>query len=212
MTDETNAPQFWADSQPGIGAGGNPQQAREMADAMVHHGTISRADADAALQRAGHQPAQADTRTEDAKAFDQTFGAAPPTEYRVDYMGRLPAGTETGTVAQFNRYATEWLSATGFPPGLGESVIQGAMDAGQRASRMDPVTLELWKREQTVVFDRIAGSPERAAALRAYADAALARGGADFSSGLRKSGAVHDAAVLMNLALQGERLSKRSAM
>jgi hypothetical protein len=48
--------------------------------------------------------------------------------------------------------------------------------------------------------------------LRAFAEQALARGGKPFTDVLRKCGALDDATVLMNLALQGERATVRSKM
>jgi hypothetical protein len=215
MTDETpSAPQFFAELPPVIGGGANltPAQAREMADAIVQHGGMSREAADAALKAGGHEPAPADTRTDEAKAFDASFAAAAPNDYKLDYIGRLPTGTATATVAEFNQIATSWLSEIGLPPNIGPSVIERSMEVGQRNAQLTPAARELWRREQAVQFDRVARTPERAAALRAFADQALARGGKPFTDVLRKSGALDDATVLMNLALQGERAAARSNM
>jgi hypothetical protein len=77
---------------------------------------------------------------------------------------------------------------------------------------MTPAARELFRREQGAMFDGVAKTPERAAQLRAYAETALARAPAGFTAGLRKSGALDDASILMNLALHGERTALRRQM
>lgn len=206
--------EFWT-SSPAIGQGGTPDQARALADELVRTGAMTKEAADAALRAGGNEPAVADTRSDQAKSFDATFAAPPtPEGYKVDYINRLPAGTDTHTVALFNGAATSWLHAVQMPAGVGAALVERAMEVGQRAARMSAPELELWKREQAVAFDRVAKTPERAAKLRVYAAEVLAMQtkSAEFSAGLLKSGARFDAAVLMSLALHGERLAARKAM
>lgn len=215
MTDEPqNATQFFPEQPAVIGGGANisVKQARELANEMVKHGGLTQEQADAALRAGGHEPTSADTRTEGQKQFDTTFAPAAPEVYKLDYIGRLPPGTETSTVAEFNQIATGWLSDLGLPPNIGPSVIERSMEVGQRNAQLTPAARELWRREQAVLFDRIARTPDRAAALRSYAAQALARGGQPFTEALRKCGALDDATVLMNIALQGERLAVRGSL
>jgi integrase len=48
-----------------------------------------------------------DARTDDQKEFDAYFGPNPePADYRIEYVGRLPAGTDTPALAEFNAQAT----------------------------------------------------------------------------------------------------------
>jgi hypothetical protein len=205
--------EFWKPAA--VGQGGTPEQAREMADEMVRTGAMTKDAADAALRAGGNEPAPADTRTDAQKDFDATFAPPPaPEGYKLDYINRLPPGTDTNTVALFNGAATAWLHELQVPAGLGTSLVERAMEVGQRAERMSAPELELWRREQAVAFDRVAKTPERAARLRAYAAEVLATPtrSPEFSAGLLKSGARFDATVLMNLALHGERLAARRAM
>jgi hypothetical protein len=183
-----------------------------MADAIVQHGGMTREQADAALRAGGDEPLPADARSDEAKSFDATFAPAAATDYKLDYIGRLPPSTATGTVTEFNQIATGWLSEVGLPSAIGASVIERSMEIGRRNAQLAPPARELWRLEQAALFDQIARTPERATALRAFADQALARGGAAFTNELRKCGALDDATILMNLALQGERIAVKSKM
>jgi len=205
---------FWADA-PTIGQGGTPEQARAFADEMVRTGAMTREGADAALKAGGTEPAPADTRSEQAKTFDVTFAPPPaPEGYHLDYMNRLPPGTDTNTVAQFHVAATSWLHEIQMPANIGAAMVERALETGRRLEGVSGPALALWKQEQAVAFDRIAKTPERAAQLRAYAAdvLAMATKSPEFSTGLLKSGARFDATVLMNLGLHGERLAARRAM
>ena len=206
--------EFWKPAA-AIGQGGTPEQARAMADEMVRTGAMTKEAADAALRAGGNEPAAADTRTDAQKDFDATFAPPPaPEGYKLDFMNRLPPGTPVTTVSLFNTAATSWLHEIQMPAGVGSSLVERAMEVGQRAQKMSPPQLELWKREQAVAFDRVAKTPERAAQLRAYAAEVLAMQtkSPEFSAGLLKSGARFDATTLMLLALHGERLAARRAM
>ena len=184
------------------------QQAQEMAASLLAAG-VSQDQVNAALREDGFGQAPPDLRSDDEKAFDQAFGGASPAAYRISYVGRVPAGMDVAGVAQFNSEATEWLSAIGFPERIGAAVIERVIDASQSFNRLSGPAKEQWIREQQSNFDRIAGSPERAATLRDFAAAALARGGDGFTDTLFVAGALKDAEVLLHLALQGERLAFR---
>lgn len=202
-------------TSPAAGQGGTPEQARAFADEMVRAGVKTREEADAQLRAYGYEPAPVDTRSDEAKSFDATFAPPPaPEGYKLDYINRLPPGTETSTVAQFNGAATSWLHEVQMPPSIGAAMVERAMEVGQRAERMSAPELELWKREQAIAFDRVAKTPERAAQLRAHAVEVLAMPTKtpEFSIGLLQSGARFDATTLMLLALHGERLAARRAM
>lgn len=200
---------------PTAGQNGTPEQARAFADEMVRAGVRTREEADAQLRSAGYEPAPVDTRSDEAKSFDTVFAPPPaPEGYRLDYINRLPPGTEISTVAQFNGAATSWLHEIQMPVSIGVATVERAMEVGQRAARMSAPELELWKREQAYAFDQIAKTPERAAQLRSFAAEVLAMAtkSPEFSDGLLKSGARYDATVLMNLALHGERIAARRGM
>ena len=115
MTDNTPGPEFWATPAPAIGVGGTPAQAQEMADAMIASGAMNREQADAALRAGGNEPAPVDDRSAEAKTHDAVFAAAAPDDIRVQYVGRIPDGTPTGTLATFHSAATAWASEVGFP-------------------------------------------------------------------------------------------------
>ncbi len=185
-------------------------QAQELASALIDAG-VPRDQVDAALREDGFIQAAPDLRSDDEKVFDKAFGGVAPTSYRIDYMGRVPAGLDNAGLAEFNGQATAWLAAIGFPEQIGPAVVERAIDASQRLSRMSGPAKELWIREQWSDFERMAGSPERAAELQGFAAKALARAGTGFSDALWDAGALHDAGVLLHMAHQGERLAVRAS-
>ena len=207
---------FWKPST-AIGGGVNltQDQQREMAVELVKHGALTPEKAAEILKAQGTEPTPVDTRGEEAKAFDASFAPPPaPEAYRLDYVNRLPAGTDPNTVALFNGAATSWLHEIQMPSGVGTALVERAIDIGRHTERMTAPQLELWKREQAVAFDRVAKTPERAAQLRAYAAEVLAMQtkSPEFGNGFLKSGARFDATALMLLALHGERIALRSKM
>ena len=184
------------------------QQAQELAASLIAAG-VSEDQVNAALREDGFGQAPPDLRSDEEKAFDEAFGGAPPAAYHIDYMGRVPPGMDLAAVVQFNSEATAWLASIGFPEQIGPAVMERAIDVSQQLERLSSTERELWIREQKADFDRMAGSPERAAELRSFALAALDRGGDAFTVMLFDAGALQDAGVLMHLAHQGERLAFR---
>ncbi len=184
-------------------------QAMELADALLAAG-VPEEEIRAALEADGYEAelVEVEEPSEEERQFRETFGApADPSEYRIDYLGRLPVGTDVSTLAEFDREAKAWLSGVGFPPQIGPAVIERAVDVGQRYNRMSEPQRQLWVREQNALFERMAGGPEQASAKLAAAAAALANAPAAFTEALHKSGTFHDAGVMMHLANQGERLA-----
>jgi hypothetical protein len=184
------------------------RQAQELAASLIAAG-VSQDEVNAALKEDGFGQAPPDGRSDEEKAFDKAFGSASPAAYRIDYMGRVPAGVDAAGVAQFNSEATVWLAAIGFPEQIGPAVMERAIDVSQQLGRMSAPAREQWVREQQFDFDRMAGSPERAAELRGFALAALERGGDAFTVAMFDAGSLQDAGVLLHLAHQGERLAFR---
>lgn len=183
-------------------------QAQELADALRAAGVPDDQIA-AAMEADGFKQPEPDTRTDDEKTFDEAFGGAKPADYKIDFVGRID-GADVSTMAAFNTEATTWLSAAGFPPTIGPSVVERAMDVSIAVSRMSAPEKELWFREQTSQLERQAGGPEAAEQVMACAAQVLARGDKAFAEKLFNSGAVHDAFVLMSLGLQGARLQVRA--
>jgi len=183
-------------------------QRREMAEELIKFG-VPVEQIEAALKADGTE-LPPDTRTDAEREYDETWGATTPDVYRIEYIGRLLASTDTASLAAFHTEATTWLSAMNFPAAIGASVIERAMDTGQAYGRMSEPGRQLWIREQKVALERMAGGPDQAAEKMTLAAKALARAPAGFTEELRKSGALHDAGMVFNLALQGERLAVRS--
>jgi hypothetical protein len=190
--------------QPSLASG----EALAMAEELIRAG-VPADQVDAALKADGYT-FEEDPRSEEEIEHDRMFGAAPPSEYRVDYQGRIPAGADMAKMAQANAEVTTWLSLAGFSPEIGPAVAERAMDAGQACARMSDVDRQLWAGEQRAEFARMAGSPERATELLDLVSVTLTRGGNAFGDLLARSGALDDAGVLMHLAHQGERLKARS--
>lgn len=74
------------------------EQALEMAQALRDAGVSEEAIAKA-LAEDGYAPLPADTRDDDQKDFDRSFGKPDPSEYNVDHRGRWPDGTDLATIA-----------------------------------------------------------------------------------------------------------------
>lgn len=204
----TDAPRAEEGVTLGETAGGsvfNTDQVRQMAEELLKAG-VSREQVEAALKADGIELSPEDQLTDEQIELERAFGAAQPHEYKIDYMGRIPAGMDAAAVAQANRDATAWLAEIGFPADVGPAVIEQAMDTGQSLARMSPAQRELWVREQDELFLRLAGSPERAISLLEHAVVAINRGNDAYRELLSQCGALRDAAVIMHLAHHGERL------
>lgn len=204
----TDAPKAEEGVTLGETAGGsvfNADQVRQMAKELLKAG-VSREQVDAALKADGIELKPEDQLTDEQIELERAFGAAQPHEYKIDYMGRIPAGLDAAGVAQANAEATTWLSEIGFPAEVGARVIEQAMDTGQGLARMSPAERELWGREQDELFLRLAGSPERAISLLEHAVVAINRGNDTYRELLAQCGALKDAAIIMHLAHHGERL------
>lgn len=187
------------------------QQLQEMAAEMIKHG-MPRDQVEAALKGEGIEPQSKapDTRTDEEKEFDAFFAPpASPEGYKINYVNRLPEAVDSPALVEFNRDATAWLSAMRFPETIGPSVIEQAIDAGQAYNRMSESQQQLWKMEQTALFERMTGGAEKAAERTKLAAQALARAPKAFTDALYATGALHDALIIMQLANQGERLVVR---
>jgi hypothetical protein len=187
-------------------------QVQAIAADLIAHG-VPREQVEAALKADGQEAVNLDaldTRTEDQKDFDAFFGPTPPaSEYRIDYIGRIPAGIETPALAEYHAQATAWLSKVGFPENIGPAVIERSLDVGQKFNQASESERQLWIRDQNAQFERMAGGPEKAKEKMSLAAKALARAPGGFTEALRVCGALHDAGIVMHLANQGERLGAR---
>jgi hypothetical protein len=185
-------------------------QRGEMVSALLAAG-MSREAVEAAVKAdGGEMPgAPPPALTEEQEVFQAAFAPAAPHDIHVEYLGRISPDTDIADLAELNREATTWASEIGFPAALGAAVIERALDVGHAYERMTDVDRQLWQVEQKIDLERMAGGPEKAAEKIALATEALKRGGKAFTDGLYKSGALHDAGVILHLANQGERLQAR---
>jgi len=83
------------------------------------------------------------------------------------------------------------------------------LTAGERVSRMSAAEQTAWREDQNELLIKLTGSEERAAGARNIASVVLEFGPKEFTDKLRASGALDDAGVIRNLALQGERMAYR---
>jgi len=187
------------------GATFTSDQVRQLADELLKAGA-GREQVEAALKADGIAPKVVDGRTDEQIEMERAFGGAAAHDYRIDYRTRMPAGMADRDLAAADQEARAWLSDLALPVDLGPSVIEQAIDASQRYARMDDAERELWRREQQALFDRVAGSSERAIELLANVSRLRERGDADYWALLENAGALHDAEVLLHLGLHGERL------
>jgi hypothetical protein len=97
------------------------------------------------------------------------------------------------------------------PPEIGTVVIERAIVQGQAYSRMTDAERQLWQREQRFDFERLAGGPNKVAEKVALAGKVLAMGSPDMLANLHRSGALHDAAIVIHLANHAERLAARES-
>ena len=190
-------------------AGLTPAQAREMAEELVKAG-VPREQVEAALRADGLEPPAPDTRTDEQREIDEWFGPAPAaSDYHPDYVNRIPADAPIEALTVFHAAATSWASAVGFPPAIGAAVIERAMDVGHTFTAMSEAEQGLWKAEQPVLFEHMAGGPEKAEARAALALKAMERSPKEFLAILRQTGAAFDAGIVMHLANQEERRAAR---
>jgi hypothetical protein len=184
-----------------------PDQAQGMADALVAAG-VPQEQVDAALQADGFTPPQADARTDEQRAFDDAFAPAAPRDYDINWHG-LANGVDPADMAKIDGDWRQWLTAVGFPGTIGGAVAERAIRVSEAVAQMGQAERGLWEAEQGSVFQRWAGGEEAAKARLDQVADALTRGGDQMADMLVNSGAILDAEVLINLALQGERLALR---
>jgi len=185
----------------------SPDQAADMAAELLKHG-VPREAVEAALAADGYQLAP-DTRTDEEIELERALGGGKPTDYRIDFMGRVPAGMDAAGIADANASWTGWLAQVGFPPEVGPGFIERAMDVGQWHAKASEPERELFAREQDAQFMRMAKTEEGATQLLQHALFALQHGSPEHWNMLARSGALRDAGVLMHLAHQGERMAAR---
>jgi hypothetical protein len=185
-------------------------QAQDLAASLIAAGRDP-AEVAAALAADGYEAPAPDTRTEGQIDHDDVWGGAAPSDYHLNFRGRAN-GADIEGIAATNTATTHWLAAIGFPPSIGVAVAERAIDVGQVVGTMTEPQRALWAREQANEFARLAGGPEQAEERLKLASKALARGGEAFAALLRETGALDDAFVLTNLALQGERLAVRETV
>jgi hypothetical protein len=185
-----------------------PSQSREMADELVRHGGATREQADAALAADGIAPLPPDPRTAEQKEFDEMWPKADASQIRPAYFGRT-AGADPQTVGQFHAEASAFVLGIDMPAAVANSFLETVLDKTQAQSRMTPGEQALWAQDQRAIFERVAGSPEKAEAKRKLALDALARAPGPFVNSMRAAGAFRSADVLLLLAHQGERLAIR---
>ena len=190
-------------------AGLTAAQAREMAEALIAAG-VPREQVEAALRADGQEPPARDTRTDEQREHDAWFGPTPAAaDYHPDYVNRIPADAPIEALTVFHAAATNWASAVGFPPAIGAAVIERAMDVGHTFTAMSEAEQGLWRAEQPILFERLAGGPEKAEERAALALKAMERSPAEFMAMLRQTGAAVDAGIVMHLANQEERRRAR---
>ncbi len=132
-----------------------------------------------------------------------------PGEFKIEYVGRIPAGIEGPALAEYNQAAQAWLSQMGFPQNIGPAVVERSLDVGQLFNAMGEAERALWVREQNALFERMAAGAEKAQERLQRASEALARAPGAFTEALHANGALHDAGIVLWLANHGERLAVR---
>jgi hypothetical protein len=190
-------------------SGLSQDQAQEFAEALRASGIPEDKIAEA-LKADGFDVLEPDTRSDEEKEFDQTFGGAEPHEFQIDYVGRVDANADPVEAVKFNTEATTWLSEAGFPANIGPGVIERTMDVNSILSRMSAGEKDIWAMEQKAELERQAGGPEAADQVMNYASLVLRRGDPKFAERLFYSGAAMDAFLLMFLGHQGKRLAVRA--
>jgi hypothetical protein len=164
----------------------------------------------AAANASGFEVPPDDTRNASERAFDETFPPANPQDFRISYFGRIPDGTDGAGLQELDAQARSFLSAAGFSAEIGASVIELALDAVERVRHLSDAGRKTWDTEQARLLTKVAKSPEAAETMRTVAEKVLEFGPKEFTDRLRASGALSDAAVIVQLALQGERMAHRA--
>ena len=211
----TQAPAAVQDAREGVevmGAAKTPSwtrgQALEAAEALRAAG-VPEDRIQAGLKESGFEPLAPDTRTEDEKDWDRAWPAPSPSDYNVNYRECWPDQQDVGTLAAANKDFTGWAAEMRLPPEIGTVMIERAIERGQAYSRMTDAQRQLWQREQRFDFERLAGGPDKVSEKVALAGKVLAMGSPDMLANLHRSGALHDAAIIIHLARHGERIQAR---
>jgi hypothetical protein len=183
-------------------------QARTMAEQLLANG-VPREQIEAAL-------AYDNISLKDAKSLaeqeaDLAFQVnAAPEEYHVNY-GPAAHNLDTKCLAAFDNQARGFLSAAGIAPGLGESLLEHALETGRQFAAMTPSQRSMWKIEQKFDLHRQLGSSDAVdAAIKAAASVFQRAGVSDFSAALQASGALNSSYLIRSLANHAELLAARA--
>jgi hypothetical protein len=181
----------------------------EWASQLVRDGA-DRGRIEAALRAEGYEPAS-DTRTRDEMKFDEAFGAPArgPDGYKINYVGRIPNDADPAAFQELDTVGRRWLHAMSFSKELGESLLEGVFDLAKNLQSMTPADRQSWKDKQDALLVRLAHGEEGAKRARDLAETMLTAAPAGVTKVFREAGSLDSAAVIMNLALQGERIVAR---
>jgi hypothetical protein len=226
MTDVTSNPANAAEAapspQPSLVASGitdanriptfGVDETTAMANELIKQG-VDPERVKAAMRASGYEPGE-DARNAAECEFDATFGAAAsPSDYKINYTGRWSADADPTALVEFNQAAKEWLSAIGFPAELGASVVETALDVSRRLGSLSADDQKVWADQQESLLTQYSGKAGGSPAdMRKIADKVLEFAPKELTGTLRISGALTDAGVIMQLALQGQRMAYRGGL
>jgi hypothetical protein len=152
-----------------------------------------------------------DNRSKREVAFDDAFGPPRAADgYKIGWTGRLPADADPIAAQELDTAARTWLHAMQFPSEVGNSLAEMVFDAARANADRTPQQRQEWKAEQDSILLKFArGDAGAADEAREVANRVLEYAPAEITKAFREAGALDDAAVIVQLSLQGRRMAHR---
>ena len=123
-------------------------------------GTLTPEQAAKAFDDLGATPEQRamDTRTDDEQQFDAAFPPAKPEDYLIQYDHLDPHHPVPPEVREFDTAARTWLSESGMPREIGNSLVHAVDRAAKETGHMDEAALERYGHQQYAILERTYGA------------------------------------------------------
>lgn len=170
---------------------------------------------DAVMQKAGFVAVEVDdARSPEEQAYDQALGGADPSEYKISFVGRIPAGLDANGLAQLNSDARQALAAMRLPAALGSSLFEQAMDDAVRSGQLTGASRALWDNQQKYDLGRVVGqaNADRAISNARILVSLIADKDPALAERMHARGIFRSARVVAQLSGQFERMEARAAM
>lgn len=189
-----------------------PAQERKLAEWAVEDGTLSREEANDALRASGLDPLDAPANVDPDSAAGQIDAAFPPAEPN-DY--ELPPLIDEGepydeNVQALDEARRQWLAAARLPKGIGESIVRHIHESAANYRTLDQDARQLqYETEIARVREHFGDDADRMIGLAAKLTDEIDAVYPGLKKVLEDTGAANSRYVVIQLALQADRLAAR---